>query len=312
MSRFVKDLFLLALAALLAAGTAAAAGPAAATAMAEAKTSRTSFFNNLWLKSVVSMEVRVPGGEPQPLGTGFLVKSPGDHILLVTARHVIVDSSPRPPCPQDPQAAPGQPSARVREGLAYRLNDAADESLLLLDADLQKSGLGPWFLDPGNDLACRFIVRRESSDIALIPLEAFLSWKDVEAGTPLMVLGFPLGLRSTEHARPIARRGMVARSDADGIIADAMVFPGSSGGPVLYAPYVKMGAGLTSPVVNEEKLVGLVFGFIPYEEAAVSVQTRRPRIIFEENSGLARLVSADAIRDLIASPDVKNQESRIR
>ncbi len=278
---------------------------------AAAGVSDTSFFNNLWLKSVVSMEVRSPGAEPQPLGTGFLVKSPGDHILLVTARHVIVSDAP--PCPGEAQEANnGKREARVREGLAYRLNDSRDQAVLALDTDLQKAGLGPWFLDPRHDLACRFIVRKETSDIALIPLDAFLTWKDTGAGTPLMILGFPLGLRSTEHAQPIARRGMVARADADGIIADALVFPGNSGGPVLYSPEVKMGAGLSSPVINEEKLVGMVFAFIPYEEPAISVQTKRARIIFEENSGLTRVVPADAILSLIQSPAVTKQEARIR
>lgn len=106
---------------------------------------------------------------------------------------------------------------------------------------------------------------------------------------------------------------MVARADRDDLLADAFVFPGNSGGPVLYEPPIKIkGKGLiTSPFINEEHLVGLVSEFLSYSETAVSQQTKRPRVVFEENSGLARIVPADAIRDLLNRDDVTKLDSLI-
>lgn len=44
---------------------------------------KTTFFNQQWLKCVVSIENRVNDKEIKPIGTGFLVASQNDHMLLV-------------------------------------------------------------------------------------------------------------------------------------------------------------------------------------------------------------------------------------
>ena len=43
----------------------------------------------------------------------------------------------------------------------------------------------------------------------------------------------------------------------------------------------------------------MVSAYIPYQEIAVSTQTDRPRMIFEENSGLGVVVPHDAITETI-------------
>ena len=43
----------------------------------------------------------------------------------------------------------------------------------------------------------------------------------------------------------------------------------------------------------------MVSGYIPYQDVAVSQQTGRRRIIFEENSGLGKVVPYDAIQRLV-------------
>lgn len=106
---------------------------------------------------------------------------------------------------------------------------------------------------------------------------------------------------------------MVARADRGDLLADAFVFPGNSGGPVLYEPPIKItGNGLiTSPFINEEHLIGLVSEFISYPETAVSIHTKRPRVIFEENSGLAIIVPVDAITELLSRDDLSKLDSLI-
>jgi hypothetical protein len=255
---------------------------------------RTSFFNQKWLSAVVSLEVQTGDGKAAPAGTGFLVLTEKKHVLLVTSGHVVQDGK-----------------GGVRKGLAYRLNETGGESVLVTDRSLEEKKLGGWFLAKDKDVACRYIGWRKTSSIAAIPLSAFLLQKNVEAGASMVVLGFPLGLRSTENALPIARKGMVARSDPGGIIGDVFVFPGNSGGPALYVPALKVGEALKSPLVNEERFIGVVRGFIPYVEPAVGAQTGRTRVIFEENTGLARIIPADTVHALVTSRQVLQMEEML-
>ena len=45
----------------------------------------------------------------------------------------------------------------------------------------------------------------------------------------------------------------MVRIDQRNIIIDAMIFPGNSGGPVLYFPTIKLGKGLKSPFITDGK-----------------------------------------------------------
>ena len=71
------------------------------------------------------------------------------------------------------------------------------------------------------------------------------------------------------------------------------VFPGNSGGPVFLRPETTALQG-TNPHMAS-KLIGVVHAYLPYFDAAISQQTGRPRVIFEENSGLARVETVDGI-----------------
>ena len=46
-------------------------------------------------------------------------------------------------------------------------------------------------------------------------------------------------------------------------------------------------------------MIGVVAAYLPYHDIAISQQTRRPRIVFEENSGLASIVPIDRVIDTI-------------
>ena len=89
------------------------------------------------------------------------------------------------------------------------------------------------------------------------------------------------------------------------VIIDSFTFPGNSGGPVYWKPSsgLSMGKGLKGPSfpARQSKLVGIVKGHLPYREEAVSKQTGRNRIIFEENSGLALVIPASKILKLLES-----------
>jgi hypothetical protein len=261
---------------------------ASSVSIAQEPTPATSSFNQQWLDAVISIEISDPGQEPHPVGTGFLVRTQGSHVVLVTAKHVIE------------QAISGADTHGQRVG--YRLATGAGSSVVWED-DLAKRGGGTWNFS-SSDIACRFIAwPTTETHIVTIAAENFLTAKSLTVGAPLLVLGFPLGLRSADHPRPIARHGIVGRADPDGLIADVFVFPGNSGGPVIYAPPLGPGGG--TQFLADEKLVGVVSSYIPYDEPAVSPQTKRLRIMFEENTGLANIVPTERLIELLASDAVR-------
>jgi hypothetical protein len=118
-------------------------------------------------------------------------------------------------------------------------------------------------------------------------------------GDRVFVLGYPMGLVDPARQYVICRGGVVARvrdfldDKAKDYLVDATVFPGNSGGPVVSCP-----SGTTikgTPRRDSAELIGVVKSYVAYVDLAVSSQTRKPRIVFEENSGLAAVEPADAI-----------------
>jgi len=83
-------------------------------------------------------------------------------------------------------------------------------------------------------------------------------------------------------------------------LIDSFIFPGNSGGPVVLKPESPLNqfAG-EKPPIKAAYLLGIVRGFIPYTDVAVSAQTGRPRVTFEENSGLTEVIPMDYIEDAI-------------
>jgi S1-C subfamily serine protease len=123
-------------------------------------------------------------------------------------------------------------------------------------------------------------------------------------GDGLYVLGFPMGISGTILRNyVVARRGSIARisdvlnSSSKTFLIDAFVFPGNSGGPVVSAINLFSITG-TKPQ-NSAYLIGMVKGYVPYDDVAISQQTGRPRMVSEENSGLAEVIPVDYINETI-------------
>lgn len=122
-------------------------------------------------------------------------------------------------------------------------------------------------------------------------------------GDGVFVLGFPLGLVGTERNYVLVRQGVLARlrdflaGHANDFLVDASIFPGNSGGPVITRPEMMAITGTKS--ISSAKLIGVIQSYLPYKDVAISQQTRRPRIIFEENSGLASVVPVDYVIEVV-------------
>jgi hypothetical protein len=255
----------------------------------------TSGFTQQWLKDLVSIEVVDSKGAGQPIGTGFLVVTPAGHAALVTAKHVVFEDEGK---------------GSLITNLGYRLNNKTGNSELTPDTWATAVKGSSWFRSTNSDVACRLIVWGNDADFSPIPMSMFLKANSVQAGAPVFLIGFPLGLRSEKYTLPILRKGIVARQDTDGIIVDGFVFPGNSGGPVVYEPVIQVGDNLTTSLLQGSWLVGLVSSEISYIEPAISPQTKRPRITFESNTGLCNIVPSDAILELLNSAEFQKADQK--
>ncbi len=121
----------------------------------------------------------------------------------------------------------------------------------------------------------------------------------VSAGDGVYVLGFPMNLAGVQRNYVIVRNGIISRLSemfdhaSQTYLIDSLVFPGNSGGPVVLRPEIIAIEG-TKPHLNAE-LIGMVVSYEPYIDTAISPQTHRARIAFEENSGLAEVVPVDTL-----------------
>jgi len=119
------------------------------------------------------------------------------------------------------------------------------------------------------------------------------------------ILGFPMGLVGEQRSFVVVRQGTIARirdylvGASKEILMDCMIFPGNSGGPTVTKPEAMAIHGTKSQ--NVAYLIGVVAQSLTYRDVAISLQTKRPRVVFEDNSGLASIVPIQYVVDLIQS-----------
>ncbi len=256
-----------------------------------------------YLDCVVSIGVKEKEDSISWIGTGFFYghqtekNEKGEQLFavyLVTNKHVIEGHSKVWIKVNPHDGKPGQ-----------------DFDVDLLDKDGKK--IWKEHFDPSVDLAVtrinvgflqsknmRFSFFQENDHVSFLD-----DLKDgaLSEGDPVYVLGFPMGQIRSDRLYTICRLGVVARcrdwleGRSKEILVDAAVFPGNSGGPVIAGIYI---AGITGTKARQRAdLIGIVQSYIPYQDVAISVQTKRPRIVFEENSGLASVIPTDFLREII-------------
>jgi S1-C subfamily serine protease len=251
-----------------------------------------------FLDSVVAIGFAEASGKVAYGGTGFLLgrrigidpsnNKPTYRLFLVTNRHVL----------------DGNTTAFLR------FNPESPGAAHVFDAPLQDAnGARIWFAlaDPSVDIAIMPInatlLEREKIKFAFFAEDVHVlthvkaSEAGLSEGDGVFVLGFPMGNVGEERNYVVVRHGIIARirdslsGAVNQFLIDATVFPGNSGGPVVTRPEITAITGTKSS--NQASLVGVVAAYLPYHDVAVSQQTRRPRIVFEENSGLAAVVPID-------------------
>jgi S1-C subfamily serine protease len=254
----------------------------------------------IFLDSVIAIGSNDEKGELVWIGTGFLVgrlleTGNNDYaVFLVTNKHVIGD----------------------RESLILRFNPQSNEKSKDFPLKL---------IDDKNNV---FVTGhpKESIDVAVIPMNIkFLKDQKMTAryfrsdihvltkkrmiesqlseGDFIYTLGFPMNLVDIDRKYTIARSGVIARIKdyldgfSNNFLVDSFVFPGNSGGPVINKPEISGIEG--TKILKSSYLIGMVESYLPYQDIAISLQTKRIRTITEENSGLASVIPADFILETI-------------
>jgi len=265
------------------------------------------------LNTVVALGKQMPDGTYEWVGSGFLYAylhdpSKQDEFryrpVIVTNRHVIEGMKEAVV-----RFNPGVYSKGVAEVLPLSLADEQGKPRWTAHPDAVID-LAVIAFDPS-----RFIPRRithlnmvmgerepnpEKVGAGVITPRGLAEIKARE-GTTAYVLGFPIGvavdgLFGADRNYPIVRRGLIAwagpylKGQMREFLLDAFIFPGNSGSPVL-----------AESESGKMHLVGMVKGYVPYSDKAVSRQTGRVRVTFEENSGLAIVIPAEAIEQAITA-----------
>ncbi len=140
---------------------------------------------------------------------------------------------------------------------------------------------------------------REDTDVILTK---DFEEKGISVGDGIFVLGFPLGLRGSARNYTIVKSGCISRVDGEILkkkyfYIDSSAYPGNSGGPVIYKPEFISIQG--TKAVSNAGLIGVISSGDTFSDVAISQQTGRARIVFEEQTGLVRIVPIDLINEAI-------------
>ena len=254
-----------------------------------------------YLNTVVALGIPTADGSIRYTATGFLYGYPvGDsdqhRLFLVTNRHVFEGHTTLKARLNRPGGSDSQTYevALIRDGeVLWTVHSTCDIAVIGINAKLlEESNIDfKWFpadnqptLEQANEL-------------------------ELSEGDSVFILGFPLGMAGETRNYTIVRQGGIARirdwlgGTSRTILIDASVFPGNSGGPVITKPENFSIEGTKHN--NQALLIGMVSSYVPYEDVAVSQQTGRPRVVFQENSGLAEVVPIDVIHETVKAANEK-------
>lgn len=242
-----------------------------------------------------NIELDPETGSPRFFATGVLINARGVY-HLVTAKHVVADGD------------------KVRLFFNSKKGGMGSRSLKQIKELLK----GEWVYhqNPNVDLAIiPYGIDKENDDLLTIQQELFYE-EDIPELLDIFYLAYQQGIAQNNKIAPIMRGGIVSFISEDGsFYIDGSAFPGNSGSPVFVKPnafrFDKDGnISIGSDAVGG-KFLGIVSGYVPYKDVAISRQTKQPRIVFEENTGLSKIWPVNLINEILDTDKSKSQIERI-
>jgi len=261
-----------------------------------------ALINNIFLKTVVLIEEEISEDKFHTVATGFLIGFRANYdeklkeqlydTFLITNRHVFSNY----------------------DKLFFRF-DCKDGLPKRFPVTLIDKGKRTWLAhnDTNVDLAMMTInfqfLNNENVEAFYIEEDRFIyseNFKEagISLGDGIFLLGFPVSISGFNQNYAIVRSGTLARIDEEIIssnkvfLADALVFPGNSGGPVLTKPTSESVDG--TKTITSTYLIGVVSGYINYQEPLYSHQSIPNNIsgYSVNNSGLATIVPMNFAKDI--------------
>jgi hypothetical protein len=146
-----------------------------------------------------------------------------------------------------------------------------------------------------------FPVDEQSDESKFILTPLFVPTDQFYEVFDIFFLSYQPGLTVQRRISPIFRSGTISiMNDDNTFYIDAAAFPGNSGSPVFLKPY-------NEGTSAKGGFIGIIGEYIPYREKAVSLQTGRVRVIFEENTGLSKVWSGSYLKQIIESEKFRQQ-----
>jgi len=242
------------------------------------------------------------------IGTGFIVEI-DDIFHLVTAKHVVTV-----------RGSKGELTSNFNDSSLYAFyysKKGGVESKKIID--IKNKFKVKWVTHPNpivDIVAIPFDIDTLKDDLRVVPYKLFLDTKRLYETYGVYFVSFHPGLVTLNDFKPIFRSGDICRINSDKtILLDAFAFPGNSGSPVFLKTSTIRFDNNTINLGSDElgdRFIGIIGAYIPYEDVAISLQTNQPRVIFQENSGIALVWSIDYINEIINSAQMKGQVSFIK
>ena len=243
---------------------------------------------------------------PVPTATGFLVGI--DNIFhLITAKHVIANKVNNKYKIND-------------ENMHVFFNDKNEKLKIRSLSEIKNKYKDDWIFhaDPNIDIAIiPFMIDPKKDNLKVIPEDIFID--DINKISELygvFFLSYQPGIKLRNKIQPIFRSGIISSIQSNDILyIDAAAFPGNSGSPVFIKPsairFDKGSIRIGSDPIGG-RFIGVISSYITYSDVAISSQTGRPRIVFEENTGISKLITINSIKELIASKEFQKQLQKLK
>lgn len=242
-------------------------------------------------------------GNPRFYATGALVKVQNIY-HLITAKHVILDRK----------------TGNFKDDKMLVFFNSKDGGIMSRPIENVKRYLdASWIFhtNPEVDVAIiPFGIDTHKDDVLVIPDDSFLLSNNIFELYDIFFLSYQPGIEPKRKISPIFRSGIISIiNDDKSFYIDASAFPGNSGSPVFVKPspitFNEKGVSIGGDQLGG-KFIGIIGEYVTYQEVAISAQTGRARVIFEENTGLSKVWSVEFIKEIIDSDKFKEQLKKIQ
>lgn len=254
---------------------------------------------NFFIKSVVPIGVKGEDENINWIGTGFcIVKKVGINgglPFLVTNKHVVLK----------------------QKEIIIKMEVKDSDNLKTISIPLSKNNNLTYFVHPNPNIDLALIllnannIQKDNLDFNGFDIDEHamsseeLRNNEVDEGSLIYMLGFPMGLVNIDSTTPICRLGCIARIDKKQIdsnynfLADIQNFPGNSGSPIILR--LESATLQGTKCLNKTVLIGVVHSYIPYKEPLINMQTKQIVEVHTENSGIAYVHPIEYIREILDS-----------